>query len=118
VDVQFEDGAIASHVTYQRFCDGRVGHPSNLQRAIPKQPTVSVAERFPELVPAWHPVKNAKLTPENTTAKTTHKIWWECESGHEWQATPTVRARCGCPICAAKKSAIEHDGNCTTEEEK
>lgn len=110
VDVQFEDGAIASHVTYQRFCDGCIGHPSHLQRAIPKQPTISVAECYPENVHSWHPVRNGHLTPMNTPAKTTHKIWWECESGHEWQATPTGRARYGCPICVAQKSvAIERD---------
>lgn len=118
IDVQFEDGAVYHHAAYQRFKDGRIGHPGRMQRAMPKQPTVSVAERFPELVPAWHPVKNAQLTPANTPARTTHKIWWNCTNGHDWQATPTMRARRECPFCAAKKIVIEYDGHYNTTEEK
>ena len=118
IDVQFEDGTVYHHAAYQRFKDGRIGHPNSISRAIPKQPVISVAERFPELVPAWHPVKNANLTPTNTPASTTHKIWWQCFDGHDWQATPTMRARRECPFCAAKKFAIEYDGNYKAEEEK
>lgn len=118
IDVEFEDGAVYHHAAYQRFCDGRIGHPSKLDHAIPKNPTASVAEKFPEIVPAWHPVKNAELTPANTPAGTTHKIWWTCGVGHEWQATPTMRARRECPFCAAKKFAIEYDGNYKAEKEK
>ena len=117
VDVQFADGAIAHNVAYHRFLTGAVRHPYSISRAIPKQPVISVAERFPELVPAWHPVKNANLTPANTSASTTHKIWWKCGIGHDWQSTPTMRARSGCPVCAAKKFAIEYDGNYKAEEE-
>ena len=106
IDVKFEDDEIASHVSYQRFLSGQVGHPKNIERAIPKQPDVSVAERFPELIPAWHPVKNAELTPANTPARTTHKIWWKCNNDHDWQATPMMRARHGCPFCAARNRAI------------
>ena len=118
VDVQFSDGFIVHNVAYHRFLTGAVRHPNSIARAIPKQPTVSVAERFPELVPAWHPVKNAKLTPTNTPARTTHKIWWKCNTGHDWQATPTMRARRECPFCAAKKIVIEYDGHYNTTEEK
>lgn len=105
VDVQFSDGAIVRNVAYHRFLNGAVRHPDSISRAIPKQPVISVAERFPELVPAWHPVKNANLTPANTSASTTHKIWWQCFDGHDWQSTPMMRARCGCPICAAKEKS-------------
>jgi hypothetical protein len=119
VDVQFADGAIAHNVTYHRFLSGAVRHPSSISRAIPKQPVISVAERFPELVPAWHPVKNVTLTPANTSASTTHKIWWQCLHGHDWQATPTMCARYKCPICAAnKKFVVEYDSTYKAEERK
>ena len=119
VDVQFEDGEITTHISYQRFLCGQVGHPKNIERAIPKHPAISVAEQFPELIPAWHPTKNEELTPANTPARTTHKVWWNCPDGHDWQSTPTMRARCGCPICTAQKSCtIEYDGNYNTAEEK
>ena len=119
VDVQFSDGSIAHNVAYHRFRTGAVRHPNSISRAIPKQPTVSVAERFPELVPAWHPVRNVELTPDNTPARTTHKVWWKCNNNHEWPATPMMHARHGCPICTAKAiSVIEYDGNYKAEEEK
>lgn len=118
VDVQFEDGAVYHHAAYQRFCDGHIGHTRKLDRAVPKAPAVSVAERFPELVPAWHPVNNTKLTPENTPARTTHKVWWKCNNNHEWSATPMMCARYGCPVCNARESfVIEYDGNDKAEEE-
>jgi hypothetical protein len=64
-------------------------------------------------------VKNAKLTPANTPARTTHKIWWNCPNGHDWQATPMMRARYGCPVCNARESfVIEYDGNYKEEEEQ
>lgn len=107
VDVQFSDGTIVRNVAYHRFLNGAVRHPDSIARAIPKQPTISVAARFPELLPEWDFGKNAELTPDNTPARTTHKIWWNCPAGHDWQATPTMRARCGCPICAARKRPIE-----------
>lgn len=32
------------------------------------------------------------------------KVWWQCEKGHEWQATILSRAGngAGCPVCAGK----------------
>lgn len=118
VDVQFEDGAIAHNVAYHRFLTGAVRHPDSISHAIPKRPTISVAERFPELIHEWDFGKNAELTPNNTPASTTHKIWWKCGAGHNWQSTPTMRARRECPFCATKKVVIEYDDNHNTEEEK
>lgn len=118
IDVQFEDGEYVPHVTYQRFLSGAVGHPSKIERAVPKQPIVSVAERWPALIPAWNLTKNAELTPMNTPAQTTHKIWWTCCNGHDWRATPMTSARRGCPICTAnKKLVIKYDGDYKAAEE-
>lgn len=118
VDVQFADGAIVRNVAYHRFLAGAVRHPDSITHAIPKQPTISVATRFPELLPEWDFGKNAELTPANTPARTTHKVWWKCNNNHEWSATPMMCARYGCPVCNARESfVIEYDGNYKAEEE-
>ena len=33
------------------------------------------------------------------------KVWWQCNNGHEWEATIANRSsrKSGCPECAGKK---------------
>ena len=58
----------------------------------------------PQLAAEWHPTKNGDLRAENVTAGSNKKVWWQCQSGHEWQATVSNRALGrGCPYCANKK---------------
>lgn len=57
----------------------------------------------PQLARQWHPALNGALTPEEVTPGSHRKIWWECPSGHIWQAVVYSRAgpqKCGCPVCA------------------
>lgn len=57
----------------------------------------------PDLAAQWHPTKNRKLTPRDVVTRTSRKVWWQCEKGHEWQASIASRANgCGCPVCAGK----------------
>ena len=61
--------------------------------------------REPELAAQWHPALNGALTPEQVTAGSHKKVWWECPSGHIWKAVVYSRAgprRSGCPVCAGK----------------
>ncbi|MDB2548032.1 zinc-ribbon domain-containing protein [Paracoccaceae bacterium] len=63
-------------------------------------PEKSLAKVMPELAAQWHPTKNAPLTPENFTDRVAFKAWWQCEEGHEWQAS--IKSRTlgnGCPYC-------------------
>lgn len=46
----------------------------------------------PELSKEWHPIKNGKLTPQDITAGSNNKVWWQCKKGHEWEATIVNRA--------------------------
>ena len=50
----------------------------------------------------WHPTKNTKLSPENVTAGSHNKVWWQCHKGegHEW-ITSIVKRTSGqnCPFC-------------------
>lgn len=67
-----------------------------------------LASREPLLAKQWHPEKNGSLTPEMVTAGSHRKVWWQCPEGHEWNAVICSRAvpqKCGCPVCAGKKSA-------------
>lgn len=58
----------------------------------------------PDLARQWHPTKNGVLTPQELLAGTHRRVWWQCERGHEWQATVTSRTSggAGCPVCAGK----------------
>ena len=55
----------------------------------------------PMLAQEWHPIKNGNLAPEMVTEYSNKKVWWQCEFGHEWEATIADRSngRC-CPICS------------------
>lgn len=39
-----------------------------------------------------------------------YKAWWQCEKGHEWQATINSRtfSRAGCPYCSGNKIMSEN----------
>lgn len=64
-----------------------------------------LATRYPELAAQWHPDLNEKLTPEQVTAGSHKKVWWQCPLGHVWKAvvySRTGTVKTGCPICAGK----------------
>lgn len=58
----------------------------------------------PILAKEWNHTKNGKLVPEEVTANSNKKIWWQCERGHEWRAMINMRANgTGCPKCRKNK---------------
>ena len=63
----------------------------------------SLAAVFPEVAEEWHPTRNDSLTPADIRPKSGEKVWWLCESGHEWAAIISNRTRGnGCPYCAGQ----------------
>lgn len=64
------------------------------------------ATYYPDLAKEWHPTKNGDLKPSDLSRKNGRKVWWICQYGHEWQATPKDRANdnTGCPICKSRRS--------------
>ena len=59
-----------------------------------------------QLMAEWDWEKNKVLgfEPNEVTFGSIKKIWWICDKGHEWQATPNNRSKGqGCPICAGRK---------------
>lgn len=71
--------------------------------AIPGE--TDLATRYPDIAKQWHPTKNINLVLEKTSPGYDEKVWWICDKGHEWMATPNSRTNknLGCPICANKK---------------
>ena len=67
----------------------------------------SLLRTQPEIAAEWHPSKNGNLRPEDVTAGTHQKAWWQCSKGddHEWEASIVSRARgAGCPCCSGRKA--------------
>ena len=57
------------------------------------------------LLDQWAAKLNGELTPENVTAFSNKKVWWQCPNGHEYVATVAHRTYSGstCPYCAGRK---------------
>ena len=56
-----------------------------------------------QLMAEWDFAKNDILgyTPQTISYGSAIKVWWECQNGHEWEASPNHRSRGkGCPECA------------------
>ena len=63
-----------------------------------------LATTNPALATEWHPEKNGELTPETVTHGSNKKVWWICNSGHEFTASIGNRiSGKNCPFCAGKK---------------
>jgi hypothetical protein len=66
----------------------------------------SIARSYPEISKEWHPTKNAPFTPEDYTASSKKRVWWQCDSGHEWQVRICTRtfSKYRCPECSKVKA--------------
>ncbi len=58
----------------------------------------------PTLTQEWNHEKNNDIMPTNVLPNSNKRVWWKCNSGHEWQARVVDRSRgSGCPICRKSK---------------
>lgn len=56
-----------------------------------------------KLLSEWDAERNKGLMPENVSAGSHQKVWWQCENGHTWQSEVRVRARgAKCPYCSKR----------------
>ena len=65
--------------------------------------------KYPDIAMEWHPTKNGNMLPSDLAAHSSHKIWWQCKMGHEWEATISNRTgnqKNGCPYCSGKRAII------------
>ncbi len=61
-----------------------------------------LATRFPDIAAQWHPTRNGDLRADQVSVTTGQKVWWECPTGHVYQAGVAARVRgAGCPLCPA-----------------
>ena len=57
-----------------------------------------------KLAEEWDYSKNRDFSPRDIELNSNKKIWWLCDKGHSYLATPNARnAGSGCPYCANKK---------------
>lgn len=61
----------------------------------------------PGLMADWHPTKNGDLDPKTISLGSQKRIWWRCQSGHEWSTMAFTRAKDdkGCPYCTGRKAS-------------
>lgn len=73
----------------------RVAHKTKFLQISPITQPNSIAHIFPSLIEQWHPIKNGKLTPQNTLATSNRKIWWLCskDPSHVWEAAVCSRVK-------------------------
>lgn len=93
--------ATIAHMTQGRgcpYCSGR--------KVLPED---SLAAKVPEIASEWHPTKNGTRRPEITPSMSAHKVWWQCNKGHEWAARVYSRAsgKHNCPYCSGRKATPE-----------
>lgn len=57
------------------------------------------------LLSEWDAAKNAPLTPDGLTAKSSRRVWWRCDNGHTWRNTVAARTEYsgGCPVCSGRR---------------
>lgn len=58
---------------------------------------------FPAVAALFDDTKNAPLRPEEVLPRSGKAVWWKCNQGHSWRASPDRQTRYGprCRQCAA-----------------
>ena len=70
----------------------------------------SLMFRNPKLAKQWHPKKNGVLTPEEVSAFSGKKVWWQCKKGHEWEAVIANRSNGrGCAFCSGRRGSSDNN---------
>ncbi|MCU1584063.1 MAG: hypothetical protein JWM49_619 [Microbacteriaceae bacterium] len=76
---------------------------------------LSLDQTHPDVSAQWHFKLNGDLTPSNVTRSSDRKVWWLCDLGHAWIATPGHRTRGqGCSVCAGKQIIVGVNDLATT----
>ena len=69
---------------------------------------LNLTTEHPDLAAEWH--QRNKKPATYYMPKSNDKVWWQCSSGHEWQATIDSRTRGnGCPYCSSKLPTSENN---------
>ena len=71
-----------------------------------------LATTHPEIAAQWCPEKNVPLTLSEAVDGSNCYVWWECSSGHVWNApvySRTGQRKSGCPVCAGRMNTDRLD---------
>ncbi len=70
-----------------------------------------LASDYPAIAIEWHREKNGDLTPDSVRPKSSKRVWWMCDKGHEWQQVVYYRVRrlSGCQMCESAKRALTEE---------
>lgn len=64
----------------------------------------SLGYKHPLIAKELHPSRNGGIDPLRLAAKSSRKVWWQCDKGHEWEARVGDRTRgTGCPRCSDER---------------
>ena len=65
---------------------------------------------FPELAMEWNTEKNGNLKATDFSPYSNKKVWWKCESGHEFKMVVSDRAQgSGCPYCSGRFASSDNN---------
>jgi hypothetical protein len=69
----------------------------------------NLAIEFPHVAEQWHQTKNEGKLASEFRPRSSQKVWWQCNRGHEWIAAISSRtsSSTGCPICKPSTSKAE-----------
>ncbi len=71
--------------------------------------------KAPALVTEWDYEKNAPLLPSQVSLGSNKQIWWVCDKGHEWKASPHNRSKGqGCAVCVNRQLTLGVNDLATT----
>jgi rubrerythrin len=72
-------------------------------------PERSLAVKYPALAAELHPQLNPRIDAARLGARSSLKLWWQCQGcGHSWRTAVSTRTDgCGCPACyrASRRAA-------------
>ena len=65
---------------------------------------------YPDIAREWHSTKNGNLKPEDVTAHSSLKVWWQCSKGHEWKdrTNHRISRNSNCPYCSGVKKRVKN----------
>lgn len=72
-------------------------------------------KKYPEVAKLWHKELNGDIKPQEVTARSSKKFFWQCpkSSEHNWKASVSnmilvaSRGNSGCPYCSGKRVSDE-----------
>ena len=63
-----------------------------------------LATQSPGLAKEWSKTKNLPLAPTEVSLGSNKQVWWTCDKGHDWKASPHNRSKGqGCAVCVNRQ---------------